>query len=74
MPPQRRLDDDFGSLPDEIDNVRSALGWAWDAEDDERALRFGPACLRYWMDRALFHEAASWLERSTLSAEQCSPA
>ena len=73
MPPQRRLDDDLGSLPDEIDNVRSALGWAWDAEDDERALRFGPACLRYWMDRALFHEAASWLERSTLSAEHVQP-
>ena len=67
MPPQRRLDDDFGSLPDEIENVRSALAWAWETENDELALRFGPACLRYWMDQALFHEASSWLKRSTLS-------
>ena len=34
MPPQRRLDDDFGSLPDEIENVRSALAWAWETEND----------------------------------------
>ena len=73
MPPQRRLDDDFGSLPDEIENVRSALAWAWETENDELALRFGPACLRYWMDRALFHEATSWLKRSTLGTAHVPP-
>ena len=69
MPPHRRLDDDFGSLPDEMDNVRSALAWAWESGNDELALRFGPACLRYWMDRALFHEATLWFERSPRAAD-----
>jgi predicted ATPase/class 3 adenylate cyclase len=69
MPPHRRLDDDLGSLPDEMDNVRSALAWAWESGNDELALRFGPACLRYWMDRALFHEATSWFERSPRAAD-----
>jgi predicted ATPase len=73
MPPHRRLDDDFGSLPDEMDNVRSALAWAWESGNDELALRFGPACLRYWMDRALFHEAISWLEQSTLRYADAPP-
>ena len=73
MPPHRRLDDDFGSLPDEMDNVRSALAWALESGNDELALRFGPACLRYWMDRALFHEAISWFERSTLRAADAPP-
>jgi predicted ATPase/class 3 adenylate cyclase len=66
MPPKRRLREDFGTLPDEVDNVRSALAWAWKSGNDELALRFGPACLRYWMDRALFHEATAWLEQSPL--------
>jgi predicted ATPase len=73
MPPQRRLDDDLGSLPEETDNLRSALAWAWQSGDDELALRLGPACLRYWMDQALFHEAISWLERSTLGAADVQP-
>jgi predicted ATPase/class 3 adenylate cyclase len=73
MPPQRRLDADFGSLPDEVDNVRTALVWAWESGNDELALRFGPACLRYWMDRALFHEATSWLERSPLTSADVPP-
>jgi predicted ATPase/class 3 adenylate cyclase len=73
MPPHRRLDDDFGSLPDEMENVRSALAWAWENENDELALRFGPACIRYWMDRALFHEATSWLEQSTLRDADAPP-
>ena len=73
MPPDRRLDDDLGSLPDEMDNVRSALAWAWESGNDELALRFGPACLRYWMDRALFHEATSWLEQSTLRDADAPP-
>ena len=30
MPPQRLLSDGFGSFPDEYDDVRSALAWAWE--------------------------------------------
>ena len=64
MPPRRLIDDDVGSFPDEYDNVRRALAWAWESGENEVALRFGPACIRYWMQRALFHEAVSWLERA----------
>jgi predicted ATPase/class 3 adenylate cyclase len=62
MPPQRLLSDGFGSFPDEYDDVRSALAWAWEHSDDALGLRFGPGCLRYWMARSLYRDAISWLE------------
>ena len=64
MPPRRLIDDDVGSFPDEYDNVRGALAWAWESGASELALRLGPACIRYWMQRALFGEAIDWLERA----------
>ncbi len=64
MPPRRHLGDGFGSLPDEYDNVRGALAWAWKAERHELALRFGPACVRYWLSASHFRDAVAWLQRA----------
>jgi len=70
MPPQRHLSDGFGSLPDEYDNIRSALAWAWESRRDDLGVRFGPACVRYWLSRSLFSDASDWLQRArpTLSS------
>lgn len=62
MSPRRVLSEGFGSFPDEYDDVRSALAWSWEQGDDALALRFGPGCLTYWMSRALYRDAISWLE------------
>jgi predicted ATPase/class 3 adenylate cyclase len=62
VPAERLIDDDVGSFPDEYDNARRAIAWAWESGKNELALRLGPACIRYWMQRALFREAIDWLE------------
>jgi tetratricopeptide (TPR) repeat protein len=64
MPPYRHLDEGLGALPDEYDNVRAAIAATWASGLDELALRFGPACVRFWMSRGFFSEASSWLERA----------
>ncbi len=73
MPPYRHLDEGVGSLPDEYDNVRAAIAATWASGRNELALRFGPACLRFWMSRGLFSEASSWLERAEPLIESVAP-
>jgi predicted ATPase/class 3 adenylate cyclase len=49
-------------LWDEHDNLQSALAWTWTSGEDELGLRLGAACVRFWIERALFHDAVAWLE------------
>lgn len=73
MPPHRNLDEGLGSLPDEYDNVRAAIAATWAGDLNEVALRFGPACLRFWMSRGFFSEASSWLERAQQMIDSAAP-
>ena len=73
MPPRRLLNEGFGSFPDEYDDIRSALAWSWESGEDELGLRFGSACLRYWMSRTLFRDAISWLESAEPRMDAASP-
>ena len=73
MPPRRLLDEGFGSFSDEYDGVRNAMAWAWTSGEDELGLRFGPACVRYWMSEALFHDARAWLNQATPKASHAPP-
>jgi predicted ATPase/class 3 adenylate cyclase len=73
MPPRRLLDEGFGSFSEEYDGVRNAISWAWTSGEHELGLRFGPACVRYWMSEALFHDARAWLEQATPKASHAPP-
>jgi predicted ATPase len=61
---ERRFADPVGAFPEELDNVRRALAWAWEANELDLALRLGPACYRFWLSRGFYGDARSWLERS----------
>jgi predicted ATPase len=61
-PGPARIDEGFGELHDDYDNVRSALDWAWDSGEDEYGLRLGSGTARYFMARGLFGDAVSWLD------------
>jgi predicted ATPase/DNA-binding SARP family transcriptional activator len=54
--------EDFEGLYEERDNIQAALGWAWSTGEDELALRLGSACIRFWFERGLFHDAKAWFE------------
>jgi predicted ATPase/class 3 adenylate cyclase len=73
MPPKKRLSDSLAPFPDELDNARRGLGWAWANGEHELAVRFGPACLRLWMNGGLYRDAVSWLEHSLTLATEAPP-
>ncbi|HEY7034308.1 MAG TPA: tetratricopeptide repeat protein [Thermomicrobiales bacterium] len=46
------------------DNLRAALGWLLDRQEDESALRLASALWRYWEIRGHLREGSAWLERA----------
>ena len=64
MWPVGRVDDSVGGFAEELDNVRRALAWTWATDELDLALRLGPACLRFWLERGHYRDAVSWLEQS----------
>ena len=73
MSPQRRVDDSVGAFPDEVDNVRRALAWAWESHELDLALRLGPACLRFWSHHGYYRDALSWLDQSLPVSVEATP-
>jgi predicted ATPase/DNA-binding transcriptional regulator YiaG len=55
------------------DNLRTALGWAIDADDATAALRLTCALQRFWLVRGHGGEGARWLER-VLARSEAAPA
>ena len=56
------ISDSLASLAADYDNVRSALEWARDHDEDEVLLRLAAALVTYWHVRAVYREARSWLQ------------
>jgi predicted ATPase/class 3 adenylate cyclase len=59
--PGRDSAEGFERLEHENDNIRSALSWAWVADEDELGLRLGAACFKCWIEGARFRDALAWL-------------
>jgi predicted ATPase len=64
MPPKRKVGDPIGEFAVELDNARRAVAWAWKNDQRDLVVRFGPGCLRFWMNAGFYREAVSWLEQS----------
>ena len=60
--PRAASTQDLARTRDDYDNLRSAISWAWSADEDELAIEIGIACGRYWLGAGSFHEANAWLE------------
>ncbi len=50
-------------LEPEHDNIRSALGWAFDAKETELGLRLAASLWLFWYTRGHTSEGRGWLER-----------
>jgi tetratricopeptide (TPR) repeat protein len=61
-------------LDADLENVRSALGWACASGEPEHALRTASALRRYWQLRGLVSEGRHWLGRALAAAEEVPPA
>ena len=55
----------IGRVRREHDNIRAALGWAFDSADAELALRLVAATGRFWFMQTHWSEALAWFERAT---------
>ena len=58
----------------EQENVRSALAWALDAGQAERALRLATALRFFWETRGYFAEAGRWLNEALAQGADVDPA
>ena len=58
----------------EQENVRSALAWALDAGQAERALRLATALRFFWETRGHFAEAGRWLNEALAQEADVDPA
>jgi predicted ATPase/class 3 adenylate cyclase len=61
-------------LKDEHNNLRAALGWAFDHHEAEMALKLAGSLWRYWWMHGHFSEGRDWLERALVYPEPQSPA
>jgi non-specific serine/threonine protein kinase len=61
-------------LATEIDNLRAALGWAFDADEVELGLRLAGAVERFWQYRGYLGEGRRWLERGLAIDRPVAPA
>lgn len=61
-------------LGDDYDNVRLALGWAWEHADPSPLLRLAPALWRFWWARGALSEGGRWLDRALQRSQGAPPA
>ncbi|HEY7091685.1 MAG TPA: tetratricopeptide repeat protein [Ktedonobacterales bacterium] len=59
----------FALLQLEYENVRAALGWAWETGAIDHGLRMVSRLRRYWDTRSQFREGLDWLERCIARAD-----
>jgi non-specific serine/threonine protein kinase len=60
-------------LEAEHDNLRAALAWAVDREEDDTALRLSTALLSYWQTRCTPREGVGWVEQALTRAATAGP-
>ncbi|MFP5319776.1 MAG: ATP-binding protein [Acidimicrobiia bacterium] len=69
--PKRRREPIEAAVLDRLDaergNLRAALEWSVDSNQEERGLRLAVALARYWEIRGYLHEGRSWLEQLAAS-------
>jgi predicted ATPase/class 3 adenylate cyclase len=54
-------------------NLRTGLGWAWEAGRDELAIEIGIACCRFWLGIGAYRDATAWLEAALPKLDTISP-
>lgn len=50
-------------LEPELDNIRAVLFWAEESKNAEIGLKVVASFWRYWNNRSMMHEGASWIQR-----------
>ncbi|MGB5051528.1 MAG: tetratricopeptide repeat protein [Caldilineaceae bacterium] len=61
-------------LQGEEDNLRAALAWSLEQEDDDIALQMGGILWRWWAAQSYLREGRSWLEKALSRQTSAQPA